>query len=109
MRAGFKFLILVSVISVFACTGSCTKTPLACFTFSPTQDTIHLRDSVTFNATCSENAHQYYWQFYNNVDSIGYGVIVGRKFLDTGSINVTLLVTNGNNSNTASQYIYVLP
>ena len=88
---------------------SCSKTPVACFTTSIDPDSIHVHQTVTFNATCSVFAGSYNWQFYNNVDSIAFTPTVTKTFNDTGTVNVYLLVTSGNNYAGVTRDIKVLP
>ena len=76
---------------------SCSRTPIACFNTSPPLDSIHRNQPVIFNATCSFDAGNYYWQFYNNRDSTAYTPMVTKFFKDSGTVNVYLLVTSGNN------------
>jgi len=88
---------------------SCSKTPIACFTTTPSQDSIHVNDTVIFNAYCSVFVGSYNWQFYDNPDSVSFTPIVTKIFKDTGTINVYLLVTDGNNYAGETQNIKVLP
>ena len=87
--------ILVAVLIVLA-VQSCSKTPVACFNTTPPLDSIHVNQTVTFNGTCSIFADGYNWQFYNNTDSTAFTPVVTKVFKDTGSVNVYLLVTSGN-------------
>ena len=88
---------------------SCSKTPIACFTTTPAMDSIHVGDTVVFNAYCSVFAGSYNWQFYNNQDSTAFTPIVTKIFRDTGRVDVYLLVTDGNNFADVDQTILVLP
>ncbi len=88
---------------------SCSKTPIACFTTSIDADSIHVNQTVTFDATCSIYADSYNWQFYNNVDSIAFTPTVTKTFTDTGTVNIYLLVTSGNHYAGYTQNIKVKP
>ena len=88
---------------------SCSKEPVACFTTTPNMDSIHVNQPVVFNANCSIYAGSYNWQFYNNTDSIDFTPTVTKVFKDTGSVQVYLLVTWGNNYAGITQYITVMP
>lgn len=88
---------------------SCTKTPIACFNTTPGPDSIHVNQPVVFDARCSIFAGSYNWQFYNNPDSIAFTPTVTKTFTDTGTVNVYLLVTWGNQYAGVEQNIKVLP
>ena len=100
--------IILGIIIVLS-TQSCSKTPIACFSITPGLDSIHVNDTVIFNANCSAFAGSYNWQFYNNSDSLAFTSIVTKVFKDTGSVDVYLLVTSGNNFAGADQTIKVQP
>ena len=76
---------------------SCSKTPIACFNTTPSLDSIHINQPITFDANCSTLADAYYWQFYNNRDCTAFTPMVTKYFKDSAVVNVYLLVTNGNN------------
>jgi len=88
---------------------SCSKTPIACFTTTPGMDSIHVNTPVIFDARCSVYAGSYNWQFYNNVDSIAFTPTVTKTFKDTGTVDVYLLVTWGNQYAGETQNIVVQP
>ena len=88
---------------------SCSKTPIACFSTTPDMDSIHVNQPVTFNANCSVYAGSYNWQFYNNVDSIAFNSIVTKTFKDTGTVQVYLLITYGNQYAGVTKNIVVRP
>jgi hypothetical protein len=104
-------MLVAAVVSGLVALGvqSCSKTPIACFSTTPNQDSIHVNDTVIFNAYCSVFAGSYNWQFYNNQDSVAFTPIVTKVFKDTGSVDVYLLVTSGNNYAGSDQTIKVLP
>jgi hypothetical protein len=88
---------------------SCSKTPIACFSTTPAMDSIHVNTPVVFDARCSVYAGSYNWQFYNNVDSIAFTPTVTKTFKDTGTVEVYLLVTWGNQYAGLTQNITVQP
>jgi hypothetical protein len=88
---------------------SCSKTPIACFNTTPGMDSIHVNTPVIFNANCSVFAGSYNWQFYDNPDSIAFTPIVTKVFKDTGTVEVYLLITSGNQYAGVTQDITVLP
>jgi hypothetical protein len=107
---GRKMLLAVVVTGIIALgVQSCSKTPIACFTTTPNMDSIHVNDTVIFNANCSVFAGSYNWQFYNNQDSVAFTAIVTKVFRDTGKVDVYLLVNDGNNFADVDQTILVLP
>lgn len=90
-------------------TQSCGKQPYPCFTTNPDKDDIRVNQPVTFSPYCSTNAEEYFWQFYDNDDSIEFQPIVVKYFKDTGEVKVALDVTNGNKYARATDIIYVKP
>jgi hypothetical protein len=102
-------MLIVAVIAVIMTIQSCSKTPVACFTTTPNMDSIHVNQPVVFNANCSIFAGSYNWQFYDNPDSIAFTPTVTKVFKDTGSVQIYLLVTWGNNYAGTTQTITVLP
>ena len=104
-----KLLMVVLSLGIMLAVQSCSKTPVACFNTSPPMDSIHVNQTVTFNANCSINAGSYNWQFYDNLDSVAFTSIVTKVFKDTTTVNVYLLVTDGNNSAEVTTNIKVLP
>ena len=104
-------MLIAGVAAVFITLAfqSCKRTPIACFSTTPDMDSIHVRQTVTFNAYCSVYAGSYNWQFYNNVDSIAFTPIVTKVFKDTGTVQVYLLITDANEFAGITQNITVLP
>jgi len=100
--------IFILLAAVYSCT-SCGRTTSACFETSVHPDSVHLNQPVTFNAACTINGGQYNWEFYNNEDSVEFGVTVTKAFSDTGDVDVFLLVTNGTKSSSISKTIHVNP
>lgn len=88
---------------------SCNRAPFACFSTSVDVDSIYRYQPVTFVASCSNNADEYFWQFYDKDDSTEFGYAVTRTFYDTGAVNVYLLVTSGRKTSSTLQTIYVKP
>ena len=88
---------------------SCRKTPIACFNTTPDMDSIHVHQPVVFDAGCSTYAGSYNWQFYRNADSIAFTRTVTKTFKDTGTVEVYLLVTEGNQYAGVTKNIVVRP
>ena len=108
---GVRKMLLIAVVTglIVLATQSCSKTPIACFSATPSVDSIHVNDTVVFNAYCSVFADSYNWQFYNNQDSTAFTQVVTKIFRDTGKVDVYLLVTDGNNFADVDQTIVVRP
>lgn len=80
-------LTIFALITVL--TTSCSKPTEACFTFSPT--TISPNTTVTFNASCSQNASYFTWNFGDNsADTTTTTLTVTHKFSTVGQFEVTL-------------------
>ena len=88
---------------------SCGKQPYPCFTTNPDEDDIHVNQPVTFSPYCSANGDEYFWVFYGNDDSIDFNPVVTKYFKDTGFVDVSLDVTNGNKYARVTDKIYVKP
>ena len=86
---------------------SCGRKPFACFRTDVDEDSIHVNEPVIFNSVCSSNGNSFFWEFYDNEDSIFFTPTVQKIFYDTGNVKVFLLVTNGNKSSTVSREIHV--
>ena len=106
-----KIGIVVLVVAVFAVVAmqSCSKAVFACFSTDMNQDSLHINRVITFNANCSGNADEFFWEFNNNPDSTYFGSVVTKTLKDTGSLTVYLLVVNGNKSASTTQTLYVKP
>ncbi len=108
MKRIFYTLIVTSIIFLSAC----TKPTEACFTFSPT--TVTPNTTVTFDASCSENAAYFDWNFGDNtVDTSVTSLTVTHKYTSVGQFTVTLNAnrkdgtTLGKNHPTITQVITV--
>ena len=88
---------------------SCDQKPSACFKTNVDEDSIHVNQLVTFNSSCSSKAGDFYWEFYDNEDSVFFSNNVQMMFYDTGIAKVYLLVTNGRQSSSKTQEIHVKP
>ncbi|MDB5282506.1 MAG: hypothetical protein JWO06_1581 [Bacteroidota bacterium] len=109
VRKKIFFLVLVAtVVGTFAMQ-SCTKSVFACFSTDANVDSLHINRTVTFNANCSTNGDEFFWEFNNNPDSTNFGSVVTKTFRDTGTLNVYLLVVNGNRSSSSTQTLNVKP
>ena len=81
-----KLLAILTVATIFF---ACSKPNKGCFTFAPT--TISPNQTVTFNASCSENASIFIWNFGDNsADTTTNALTITHKFSTTGQFAVTL-------------------
>ncbi|HWB65150.1 MAG TPA: hypothetical protein VG603_16655 [Chitinophagales bacterium] len=89
---------------------ACSKVPVACYTADADLTNLHKLQTVSFVATCSENAKAYDWRFYNTrTDSIFYGEMVSKVFSDTGNYTIFLSVSNKKYTDVISQDVFVNP
>jgi hypothetical protein len=105
-----KWLMLaVFVLLISMLIESCTKRPFACFRTNVNEDSVHINQPVFLNASCSSNTNDYFWEFYNNTDSVEWTEEVTKTFKDTGYVNVYLLVVSGNKSASTSRVLHIIP
>ena len=88
---------------------SCGKRPLPCFMTNPEEDNIHVNQPITFSAYCSNNGEEFFWEFYDNEDSIEFDPVLVKYFKDTGTVSVSLTAINGNKSAIYKKSITVKP
>ena len=102
----FGLLALIAIVAI----SSCSSAPGACYIIEgqPNSDTIHRNVAYTFNGSCSADAHEYDWVFRGLSDSLGYGAVQTRTYPDSGTFDILMIVTNGNNYNTIDQPIVVI-
>lgn len=68
---------------------ACSKPIESCFSFSP--ETAIVNQTVTFNASCSQNASYFIWNFGDNTpDTLTSSLTISHKFLTMGQFTVTL-------------------
>jgi PKD repeat protein len=88
MKNIFYFLTFITCITCLAI--SCSKPTEACFTYTPTSATTNT--NVTFNASCSDNASYFSWNFGDNTsDTTNTSMTITHKFSSTGQYIVTLI------------------
>ncbi len=83
-----------TVFSIFITallTASCSTDPTACFTINKGKD-VKLNEEVQFNASCSEDADTYNWNFGDGATASG--VEVKHKYTTEGTYEVTLTALN---------------
>ncbi len=105
MRSLIQFLFFITLLL----SQSCGKQPYPCFTTNPSEDNIHANQPISFSPYCSTNGKEFFWQFYANDDSIEFSPVVIKYFKDTGYVEVSLDVTNGNKFARVTDKIYVKP
>jgi PKD repeat protein len=85
-KQSFFLLSFFSVAFLF----SCKKPVNACFSFSPQHPA--LSDTVTFDASCSENATEYRWSFGDGTVDTTTTATVSHAFPSAGIYTVYLNV-----------------
>lgn len=104
------FIGVLAVLALAATQSSCgARRPFACFTTDVDPDSIHVGMPVKFTATCSSNAKDYYWEFYDNEDSTFLGYSVTMTFYQPGEVEVFLLTANNSSTANTSDKITVKP
>ncbi len=103
------FLLLFLSLLFILTHESCGRKPFACFRTDVDEDSIHVNQPVIFSSACSGNAGSFFWEFYDNEDSIFFTHSVQKTFFDTGEVKVFLLVTNANKTSSVTRYIHVKP
>lgn len=103
-----KYLPFVVIACLFL-SQSCGRTPYACFTTEPDEDSIHVNQPVTFRANCTSGAGSYYWEFYDKDDSTEAGFSVTKTFYAPGEVKVFLLVVGNGKTSSTERYITVQP
>lgn len=83
---------------------SCTKTPSACYSADKGK-AAKVNEEVQFDASCSQDATTYTWDFGDGgTDS---GLNVKHKYLNTGVYTVTLKASNKKKSETMTETITI--
>ncbi len=88
---------------------SCSKKPFACFQTDVDEDSVHVNQPITFSSACTSNGGDFFWEFYDNDDSVYFSRNVQMTFYDTGNVKVFLLVSNGNKTSSMTKNIHVNP
>ncbi|MCB9267711.1 MAG: PKD domain-containing protein [Lewinellaceae bacterium] len=81
--------------------------PVACFTSSENNCTAPC--TIQFNADCSENASAYSWDFNGDGTSDGADKSINSTFDQPGTYTVTLIVQNGNRTDSSSLEVTIDP
>lgn len=101
------FLALLFAVLAF---NSCGVKPFPCYTTSIPVDSIHVNDTVTFDATCTDSGKEFFWEINSRTDSSTYyGKTFTRSFDSTGTAEVYLYVINGSKSASRKDYLTILP
>ena len=100
--------ILVSAFTFTVLINSCSKTPYACFKILNNVDSIHVRDTVRFDANCSSDVDHYNWNLGDNKD-LQFNATAKTTYDTVGTFNITLFVTSGGNTAQADKTITVRP
>jgi PKD repeat protein len=82
---------LILIWSALLLLESCVKKTEACFTYSP--EAIDVNDVVTFDASCSQSASFFYWNFGDlTVDTSNNSHLINYSFDEPGVYEVNLKV-----------------
>jgi hypothetical protein len=104
MRISFyivSFSMLLFVIS------ACNKVPVACFEIKTPIDSIRVGKNIEFDAACSIDAQDYFWDFSNGLG--GNTEYIITQFDTAGTYNVTLVAARGSKTQKNSKDIIVKP
>jgi PKD repeat protein len=104
-----KNVVIIFSLAFYFSIQACVKKPFACFRADVPEDSIRTNQLVTFNALCSSNAADYFWEFYDHTDSVNFSQTVQKTFYDTGQVKVFLMVTNGNKQSSITRTIRINP
>jgi PKD repeat protein len=86
-----SILVAVATITVLSFS-SCMKTPMACFDSSTKTGTIG--QSISFDASCSMDAHHYDWEFGDG--AIGSGASTTHAYNSAGTYTVKVKAMSKN-------------
>lgn len=98
-------LLFVLVLLVLS---SCKNAPVACFTLATPSDSIRVGHAVIFNAGCSSDATQYFWDFGNGQNSTS-STTAQTTYDSAASYSVALVVANSGKSASITKTIVVKP
>lgn len=102
-----KYFTIVLVTLTLAMANGCKKIPEACFQVVQNVDSLRVNQTITFDASCTQNGAAFDWNFSD--DTSFSGRIINRQFADTGTVLVRLVVTKSANSDGVQQYIHIKP
>ena len=105
----FLFFVVFMLCNLALMIQSCTPNPYACISTDVNEDSIRVNQPVTFSSFCSINGEEYFWEFFDNADSVEFSRTVTKTFYDTGSVKVFLLVTNRRKTSSVTKYYEVKP
>jgi PKD repeat protein len=104
----YKITPALFIIILLALLGSCKNAPNACFTIVTTPDSIRAGHTVTFNAGCSTDATQYFWDFGNGLNSTS-SPSAQTTYDSARTYSVALVVGNSGKSASIIKTIIVNP
>ena len=99
IASAFTFMVLIN---------SCSKTPYACFKILNNVDSIHVRDTVRFDGSCSSDVENYNWNLGDN-KNLQFNIAAKTTYDTVGTYTITLFVINGGNTAQADKIITVKP
>lgn len=98
---------LLLFILALALMSSCKNAPVACFTILTPADSIRVGHVVQFDASCTSDATQYYWDFGNGMNA---STVTAQTTYDSAtSYAVNLVAVGSGKSAAASKRVVVLP
>ena len=98
---------LLLIVFTLAVMSSCKNAPVACFTVVTAADSIRVGRVVSFDASCSSDASQYYWDFGNGLNS---SIVAPQTTYDSATTYTVNLVAVGSGKSAAvSKRVTVLP
>ena len=103
----FAFIMLLfgALLTVASCKKDEVKQPVACFTASAT--TVSAGTAVTFDPSCSENAHHHEWDFGDGATSAEENPSHAFNNPGTYTVKLTVLVEDMSKMDETTQTITV--
>jgi PKD repeat protein len=99
-----------ALIAIFAgialCTIGCAKDPVPCFTVDKSK-TPKVNEEVQFDASCSNDATSYDWDFGDGTQ--GSSITVKHKYTAAATYNVTLKTKNASKNQSITQSVVIAP
>lgn len=96
---GLSFLLLTN--------SACNKVPVACFEVKTPIDSIRVGRDIAFDAACSIDAQDYFWDFSNGLG--GNTEYIVTQFDSAGIYQVVLVAARGVKTQKNTQEIVVKP
>ena len=101
-----RFCILSFSVLLFTIS-ACNKVPVACFEIKTPVDSIRVGRNIEFDAACSIDAQDYFWDFSNGLG--GNTEYIVTQFDSAGVYQVVLVAARGVKTQKNAQEIVVKP